>query len=259
MAKNKVEIVNLDTSKLKVLSSEDSLKLLMQYQQSRDKDVLDKLVRGNLKLVLSIVNRYNKKNEQADDLFQIGVLGLLKGIENFDVSLDVKFSTYAVPMIEGEIRRYLRDSSFLRVSRQIKDTAYHYMKEKEKYINEFGEIPTNEEIAKRLNVTSYQIQEAIESTLPLQSLSEPLYNDSDQSILLQDVVSDNNYTHDRMITYLSLRQGIDSLPDIEKQIIKKRYYEGLSQVEIANEFNISQAQVSRLEKNALQTLRKYVS
>ena len=136
MSKNKVEIAGVDTNRLYVLSSEESLDLLKKYRETKSKEYLDELVQGNLKLVLSIVNKYNKKNESANDLFQIGTLGLLKGINNFDLSLDVKFSTYAVPMIDGEIRRYLRDSSMLRISRQIKDTAYHFMKEKERYINE---------------------------------------------------------------------------------------------------------------------------
>lgn len=258
MGKNKVEIVGIDTNKLKVLTSEQSLTLLKRYRESHDKEDLEALVNGNLKLVLSIVNKYNKRNEAMNDLFQIGTLGLLKGIENFDLSLDVKFSTYAVPMIEGEIRRYLRDSSMLRVSRQIKDTAYHFMKEKERFINEYGRVPDNDEIAKIMNVEPYQIQEAIESTLPISSLSEPLYNDFDQSILLQDVVSDNNYTHEKMINHLSLQQGLDSLNEMERDIITKRYYQGKSQVEIANIYHISQAQVSRLEKNALSTLRKFL-
>lgn len=258
MGKNKVEIVGIDTNKLKVLTSEQSLTLLRRYRESRDKEDLEALVNGNLKLVLSIVNKYNKRNETMNDLFQIGTLGLLKGIENFDLSLDVKFSTYAVPMIEGEIRRYLRDSSMLRVSRQIKDTAYHFMKEKERFINEYGRIPDNDEIAKIMNVEPYQIQEAIESTLPISSLNEPLYNDFDQSILLQDVISDNNYTHEKMINHLSLQQGLDSLNEMERDIITKRYYQGKSQVEIANIYHISQAQVSRLEKNALSTLRKFL-
>lgn len=258
MGKNKVEIVGVDTNKLKVLTSERSLMLLKKYRETRDKEDLEALVNGNLKLVLSIVNKYNKRNETMNDLFQIGTLGLLKGIENFDLSLDVKFSTYAVPMIEGEIRRYLRDSSMLRVSRQIKDTAYHFMKEKERFINEYGRVPDNDEIAKIMNVEPYQIQEAIESTLPISSLNEPLYNDFDQSILLQDVISDNNYTHEKMINHLSLQQGLDSLNEMERDIIMKRYYQGKSQVEIANIYHISQAQVSRLEKNALSTLRKFL-
>ena len=258
MSKNKVEIAGVDTNRLYVLSSEESLDLLKKYRETKSKEYLDELVQGNLKLVLSIVNKYNKKNESANDLFQIGTLGLLKGINNFDLSLDVKFSTYAVPMIDGEIRRYLRDSSMLRISRQIKDTAYHFMKEKERYINEYGVIPSNDEMAKILNVDPYLLQEAIESTLPLSSLSEPLYNDFDQSILLQDVISDPSSSQEKMIDYLSLKQGIASLNKLEKEIIIKRYYEGKSQIEIASFYNISQAQVSRLEKNALSFLRKFL-
>ena len=258
MAKNKVDIVGIDTNKLSVLSSEESIILLKKYKEERKQEYLDQLVHGNLKLVLSIVNKYNKRNESMNDLFQIGTLGLLKSIENFDLSLDVKFSTYAVPMIEGEIRRHLRDSTTLRISRQIKDTAYHYMREKEKYINEFGVIPENEVLAEIMNVNLYQIQEAIESTLPIQSLSEPLYNDFDQSIVLEDVIGDSNFSNDKMIMRLSLYQGIDSLNQIEKDIINKRYFEGMSQVEIAKIYNISQAQVSRLEKNALSSIKKFL-
>ena len=258
MAKNKVEIVGIETGNIKTIPSNLTFDLLKKYQETKEKEYLDEAILGNLKLVLSIVNKFSRRSDNLDDLFQIGTIGLIKAINNFDVTQDVRFSTYAVPMIEGEIRRYLRDSSFLRVSRQIKDLAYQYMKEKEYYINEFGKNPTNEELSKLLDVSEYQIVEAIESTMPLSSLDEPIYNDFDDSILLQDIVPNHVDEHERMITYFSLEQGIDELNDLEKRIIKKRYYEGLSQVEIAEEFNISQAQVSRLEKNALQFLKKYV-
>lgn len=258
MAKNKVEIVGIETGKLSSIPSELTINLLTKYQENGCKEYFDEAILGNLKLVLSIVNKFSRRCDNLDDLFQIGTMGLIKACNNFDVKQDVKFSTYAVPMIEGEIRRYLRDSSFLRISRQIKDLAYHFMKEKEKFINEYGKIPDNSEIGKILNVSEYQIQEAVESTMPLSSLDEPIYNDFDDSILLQDIVPNHVDEHQRMITYLSLKQGIDELDDLEKKIIKKRYYEGLSQIEIAEEFSISQAQVSRLEKNALNFLRKYV-
>ena len=258
MAKNKVEIVGIETGNIKTIPSNLTIDLLKKYQETKEKEYLDEAILGNLKLVLSIVNKFSRRSDNLDDLFQIGTIGLIKAINNFDVTQDVRFSTYAVPMIEGEIRRYLRDSSFLRVSRQIKDLAYQYMKEKEYYINEFGKNPTNEELSKLLDVSEYQIVEAIESTMPLSSLDEPIYNDFEDSILLQDIVPNHVDEHERMITYFSLEQGIDELNDLEKRIIKKRYYEGLSQVEIAEEFNISQAQVSRLEKNALQFLKKYV-
>ena len=258
MAKNKVEIVGIETGNIKTIPSNLTIDLLKKYQETKEKEYLDEAILGNLKLVLSVLNQISRRSDNLDDLFQIGTIGLITAFNNFDVTQDVRFSTYAVPMIEGEIRRYLRDSSFLRVSRQIKDLAYHYMKEKEYYINEFGKNPTNEELSKLLDVSEYQIVEAIESTMPLSSLDEPIYNDFDDSILLQDIVPNHVDEHERMITYFSLEQGIDELNDLEKRIIKKRYYEGLSQVEIAEEFNISQAQVSRLEKNALQFLKKYV-
>lgn len=258
MSKNKVEIVGIDTSKLISIKSSKSLELIKQYRESHCQDILDELVNGNLKLVLSIVNKYNKKSESANDLFQIGTLGLLKAIENFDINLDVQFSTYAVPMIDGEIRRHLRDSSMLRISRQIKDTAYHIMKFKEKYMNLYGKAPSNEEISSELEITNFQIQEALDSNMPLSSLSEPLYNDFDQSIQLQDVISDPNNTSDKIIIKLSIEQGLDSLSQIERDIIKQRYYEGKSQVEIAEFYKISQAQVSRLEKSALSSLKKFL-
>ena len=258
MAKNKVEIVGIETGNIKTIPSNLTIDLLKKYQETKEKEYLDEAILGNLKLVLSIVNKFSRRSDNLDDLFQIGTMGLIKSVNNFDITQDVKFSTYAVPMIEGEIRRYLRDSSFLRVSRQIKDLAYHFMKEKENFINEYGRNPDNSEISKILNVSEYQILEAIESTMPLSSLDEPVYNDFDDSILLQDVVPNHPNEQEKMITYLSLEQGIDSLQDMEKKIIKKRYYEGLSQIEIAEEFHISQAQVSRLEKNALHYLKKFV-
>ncbi len=258
MAKNKVDIVGIETGLIKTIPSNLTIELLKKYHVTKNKDYLDEAILGNLKLVLSIVNKFSRRCDNLDDLFQIGTIGLIKAINNFDVNQEVKFSTYAVPMIEGEIRRYLRDSSFLRVSRQIKDLAYHYMKEKENFINEFNRSPTNQELSKILNVSEYQIVEAIESTMPLNSLDEPIYNDFDDSILLQDIVPNHQNEHERMITYFSLEQGIDDLNELERKIIRKRYYEGLSQVEIAEEFNISQAQVSRLEKNAIQFLKKYV-
>lgn len=258
LAKNKVDIVGIDTSSLEVISSKKTIELLKDYRENNDKEIFDYIVMGNLKLVLSIVNKYSKRNENLDDLFQIGVLGLLKTINNFDTSQDVMFSTYAVPMIEGEIRRYLRDSSFLRVSRQLKDLAYHYMKEKEKYLFEHGSLPTDEEMEKILSISHFELVEAIESTLPLSSLNEPVFSDNDESIILEDVVTKDSDNHNKLVTHLSLLDGINSLKEIERDIIYKRYYEGKSQVEISSIYSISQAQVSRIEKQALLELRKYV-
>ena len=258
MAKNKVEIVGVDTNKLISIKSNKTLELLKNYAVSKSKEILDEIVNGNLKLVLSIVNKYNKQSESANDLFQIGTIGLLKAINNFDVNMEVKFSTYAVPMIDGEIRRYLRDSNVMRISRQIKDTAYKIMKVKENFINEFGQFPTLEQISNELNLSPYEIQEALDSNMPLSSLSEPVYNDLDQSILLQDVISDPNTSADKIMLKLSIEEGINHLTVMERNIINQRYYQGKSQVEIASYYNISQAQVSRLEKNALITLKKYL-
>lgn len=257
MALHKVTITGLDTNTLKTLKSEETIKLLKEYQEG-NKELLDVLIRGNLRLVLSSVNKFSKRTDNLDDLFQIGTIGLLKSINNFDLNQEVKFSTYAVPMIEGEIRRYLRDNSFLRISRQIKDLAYRSLKLKEQHLNEFGESLSVEELAQKLEVDQYKIIESLEATNQIISLNEPLYNDFDESLELFDIIPVQANNDDILITRLSLRDGISKLPDFERQIIIRRYYDGKSQVEIANEFHISQAQVSRLEKNALVFLRKFV-
>ena len=258
MAKNKVDIVGLDTNNLVSLNSRKTRELLIEYRKVESKELLDTLVIGNLKLVLSLVNRFSRRYDNLDDLFHIGVMGLIKAINNFDLNQDVRFSTYAVPMIDGEIRRYLRDSSTLRISRQIKDLAYHYMKEKDDFLSEYGYIPSNELIANKLGVSIYDLVEAIESTYPISSINEPLYNDFDESILLEDVLPNYKDEEERNITLFSLKDGISKLPELEKKIINLRFYEGLSQIEISSILNVSQAQVSRLEKNALVFLKKYV-
>ncbi len=257
MAQYKVTITGVDTSRLQALSGNETLQLLKRYQDG-ERELKDTLVTGNLKLVLSVVNKFQKRNENLDDLFQIGTIGLLKAIDNFDLSQDVRFSTYAVPMIEGEIRRYLRDNSFLRVSRQIKDLAYKSLKEKERYLNEYGKSIEIEELAAKFNVEPYKIIESLEATNPIISLSEPLYNDFNESLELFDVIPTEADSDKKFITNLSLKDGITKLNDMERQIIQKRYFEGRSQIEIASEFNISQAQVSRLEKSALEFLKKFV-
>lgn len=257
MAQYKVTITGIDTSRLVALSGNETLQLIKRYQNG-ERELKDTLVTGNLKLVLAVVNKFQKRNENLDDLFQIGTIGLLKAIDNFDLSQEVRFSTYAVPMIEGEIRRYLRDNSFLRISRQIKDLAYKSLKEKERYQNEFGKSIEIEELAQKLEVEPYKIIESLEATNPIISLSEPLYNDFDESLELFDIVPAEQDGDKRFITRLSLQDGIEKLSDLEKGIIKKRYYEGKSQIEIASEYNISQAQVSRLEKSALEFLKKFV-
>lgn len=256
MAEHKVVLTGVDTGKLVALPPEKTRKLIEAYQKG-NMSVRDELIFGNLKLVLSLVNKFAKRTDNLDDLFQIGTIGLMKAIENFDLTQEVKFSTYAVPMILGEIKRYLRDSSFMRVSRQIKDRAYHAMKFKEDYIAKYQREPSNEEIACALKIKTLDVIEAFEAINNVSSLSEPLYNDLDESLELADTISEDPDVLTKQANHLSLMEGLTHLSDIEKKIIKKRYYDGLTQFEIANEFSISQAQVSRLEKNALRTLKNY--
>lgn len=256
MAQHKVEITGVDTGNLPVLSSDKTKELLSRYQ-SGDKNAKEEIVLGNLKLVLSIVNQFAKRVDNLDDIFQVGVIGLIKAIDNFDLSVDVKFSTYAVPMILGEMRRYLRDHSLIRVSRQIKDRAYKAMKAKENYIASNQKEPNYVELAELIGVSYYDIVEAFEAISGVQSLSEPLYNDCDESLELMDIVPVEPNNVEKMLNYLSLEEGIKKLGDVEKTIIRKRYFEGKTQLEIAADYNISQAQVSRLEKNALKFLKNY--
>ena len=213
---------------------------------------------GNLKLVLSAVKPYRSQKYSLDDLFQIGVIGLIKSIDNFDVSKNVMFSTYAVPMIRGEIKRYVRDSvSILRVSRQVKDLAYHCFKAKEELTQQLERSPTYEEISKYLNIKKEQVKEAFESFNPVMSFSEPINNTDEDSLELYDIISDPEDLEEKVITNLTLKTALNSLDEIERRIIDNRYFEGLTQMEVAQEFNISQAQVSRLEKQALKNMRKF--
>lgn len=258
MAKYKVEITGIDTNRIQILTNEETMDLLKKYNQTKDKYYKDKLVKGNLKLVLSVVNRFQKRTDNLDDIFQIGVIGLIKSIDNFSLEHEVKFSTYAVPMIEGEIRRYLRDNSFLRVSRQIKDLSYQVLREKEHSLNEYGHIPSVEELANKFQVDNKKIIEALDANMPISSISDPLCGDDEESLTLMDVIPEINNSNEKVLTNISLKQGLEHLPEIEKKIIELRYFEDKSQVEIAKLFNISQAQVSRLEKSALSFLRKFV-
>ena len=249
-------ITGVDTSNLTVLSSDDTIKLIKEYRNG-NVSAKDEAVLGNLKLVLSIVNQFTKRADNLDDLFQVGVVGLIKGIDNFSLEHDVKFSTYAVPMILGEIKRYLRDSTFLHVSRQIKDRAYKALKAKEEYIAKYQKEPTYEELASILDVSYFDIVECFDALMGVSYLSEPLYNDFEESLELIDVIPAESDNIKKMLNYFSLEEGIRNLDDMEKTIIKKRYFEGQTQLEIAEEFAISQAQVSRLEKNALKRLKTY--
>ena len=256
MSNFKVNITGIDTNKLKVLKSEETIDLLKRLRAGEN--VKDEIVMGNLKLVLSAVKPYRSQKYSLDDLFQIGVIGLIKSIDNFDVSKNVMFSTYAVPMIRGEIKRYVRDSvSILRVSRQVKDLAYHCFKAKEELTQQLERSPTYEEISKYLNIKKEQVKEAFESFNPVMSFSEPINNTDEDSLELYDIISDPEDLEEKVITNLTLKTALNSLDEIERRIIDNRYFEGLTQMEVAQEFNISQAQVSRLEKQALKNMRKF--
>ena len=256
MSNFKVNITGIDTNKLKVLKSDETIELLKRLRAGEN--VKDEIVMGNLKLVLSAVKPYRSQKYSLDDLFQIGVIGLIKSIDNFDVSKNVMFSTYAVPMIRGEIKRYVRDSvSILRVSRQVKDLAYHCFKAKEELTRQLERSPTYEEISKYLNIKKEQVKEAFESFNPVMSFSEPINNTDEDSLELYDIISDPEDLEEKVITNLTLKTALNSLDEIERRIIDNRYFEGLTQMEVAQEFNISQAQVSRLEKQALKNMRKF--
>lgn len=256
MSNFKVNITGIDTNKLKVLKSDETIELLKRLRAGEN--VKDEIVMGNLKLVLSAVKPYRSQKYSLDDLFQIGVIGLIKSIDNFDVSKNVMFSTYAVPMIRGEIKRYVRDSvSILRVSRQVKDLAYHCFKAKEELTQQLERSPTYEEISKYLNIKKEQVKEAFESFNPVMSFSEPINNTDEDSLELYDIISDPEDLEEKVITNLTLKTALNSLDEIERRIIDNRYFEGLTQMEVVQEFNISQAQVSRLEKQALKNMRKF--
>jgi len=254
MAKHKVEITGVNTEQIKVLTSEEMEELFKKVQEG-DEWAREELVNGNLKLVLSILKRFNKKNENMDDLFQVGCIGLLKAIDNFDLSFGVKFSTYCVPMVLGEVRRYLRDNSSIRISRSIKDTAYKVLKLKDELTQINGTEPTNEELAKILEIEEKDITTALEALRPTVSLFEPIYNDGGDTIYLYDQVEDKSANQDLDIQ-LAVDKAISNLSEREQFILDQRFVIGKTQMEIAEEIGISQAQISRLEKNAIQRVRK---
>ena len=255
MANNKVLISGVKTSELKVLTTEEMTELFKKMHDG-DKFARNDLVSGNLKLVLSILRKVNSKNENLDDLFQIGCVGLVKAIDNFDLSHNVKFSTYAVPMILGEIKRYLRDNSSIRVSRSTKDLAYKAIKLKEEYFMEYGEELSVEDIAKKLDVTIYDVVFALESLKDPVSMFEPIYNDGGDTIYLYDQLEDKRRTGSLVEDKLATNDAVNSLKEKEQFILNERYIIGKTQMEIAKDMDISQAQVSRLEKNAIKQLKK---
>lgn len=256
MARHKVEISGVNTSDIKVLNSEQTLELLNKMKQG-DPFARNDLINGNLKLVLSIIKKFNNKVDNLDDLFQVGCIGLVKAIDNFDTSYDVKLSTYACPLILGEIKRYLRDNSALRISRSIKDIAYKTLKLKEELMDKDGKEPTNKEIAKLLEVSEYEITQALESLKEPVSMYEPIYNDGGDTIYLFDQISDKKDEYDLDIK-LALDKAINNLKEREQQILNERFIIGKTQMEIAEELGISQAQISRIEKNAINNIKKLI-
>ena len=256
MARHKVDICGVNTANIKVLSVEETKKLFEDLKKG-DVSARDRLVEGNLKLVLSILKKFVNKVDNLDDLFQVGCLGLVKAIDNFDTSYDVKLSTYACPMIIGEIKRYIRDNSTLRISRSVKDLAYKCLKLKEEFMINNGKEPTNKELADILGVTEFEVVNAIDSLREPVSMYEPLYNDGGDTIYLYDQISNKKEEYD--LDYkLALEKAISKLKPRDRKILESRFIEGITQMEIANELGISQAQISRIEKNAIKTLRKYV-
>lgn len=252
---NKVEICGIDTTKLKVLSEKEKVTLLRKIKDG-DKTAREKLINGNLKLVLSVIQRFSSRGENLDDLFQVGCIGLIKAIDNFDVELGLRFSTYAVPMIIGEIRRYLRDYNPIRVSRSMRDTAYHAMKIKERIINETQKEPSVDEIAKEMGVKRETVVIALEAIVEPVSLYEPVYFDAGDTIYVMDQIGDNNSDID-WIDEILLKKAINNLGEREKNILSLRFMNGLTQTEVAKEIGISQAQVSRLEKGALDKIKSH--
>lgn len=256
MGKKSVEITGISTSSIKVLSHSEMLELFKEYQNG-DLSAKEKLVNGNLKLVLSILRKYNRRVDNLDDLFQIGVVGLIKAVDNFDLKHEVKFSTYAVLMIEGEIKRYIRDNNSLRISRSIKDLAYRVLLYKEEYVQENGKEPSTEEIAKNLNVSNYDVIEALLSLKEPDSLYEPIYNDGGDTIYLMDQIEDKKENKD-IDSLISMRKALNKIKKRERNILISRFIVGKTQMEIANELMISQAQVSRLEKNAIKNVKRLI-
>ena len=257
MALNKVEICGVNTSRLPILNQEEKDQLLQRIKQG-DMEARELYIKGNLRLVLSVIKRFQNSNENADDLFQIGCIGLMKAIDNFDTTLNVKFSTYAVPMIIGEIRRYLRDNNSIRVSRSLRDIAYRAIYAKENYIKTHLKEPTLEEIATEIGIEKEMIVYALDAIQSPVSLFEPVYSESGDNLYVMDQISDKKNKEEKWIENLALRDAMDHLGNRERNIIEMRFYEGRTQMEVAEEIGISQAQVSRLEKNALKYMKNYL-
>ena len=254
----KVEICGVNTSKLKVLSH-DEMEQLLRRSKDGDETARQELIEGNLRLVLSVIQRFEKRGESPDDLFQVGFIGLIKAITNFDPDKQVKFSTYGVPMIAGEVRRYLRDNSAIRVSRSIRDVAYRVLQCKEALTTTLGRDPTLEEIAKELELPPEDVSQALDAVCAPVSLYDPVYSDGGDPLTVMDQVRDTKNTDEQWMEHITLRNAFASLGDREKQILSLRFVGGKTQMEVASSLGISQAQVSRLEKSAIGAMRKSVS
>lgn len=253
---NKVEITGVNTSKLPVLTNEEKNELLEKVKQG-DLKAREEFINANLRLVLSILQRINPRGENIDDIFQIGCVGLIKAIDNFDISLNVQFSTYAVPMIIGEIRRYLRDNTSIRVSRSIRDLSYRIMMIKERCAKENLKEPTIEELAKELGVEKEDIVVSLDAIQMPISLQEPIYSDSGDNVYIEDQIKDKKNTEDIWASNITIKDSLKKLNERERKIVEKRFFDGRTQIEVAEELGISQAQVSRLEKSAIKTIRRY--
>lgn len=254
---NKVEICGVNTAKLPVLKENEMRKLLYRMKDG-DNESREKFIKGNLRLVLSVIQRFNNRGENVDDLFQVGCIGLIKAIDNFDLNQNVKFSTYAVPMIIGEIRRYLRDNNSIRVSRSLRDIAYRALQIRDKLIGENNKEPTISQIAKELQVPREEVVFALDAIQDPVSLFEPIYHDGGDAIYVMDQISDNKNLDDSWLENIAIKEAMKKLNDREKLILNLRFFDGRTQMEVADEIGISQAQVSRLEKTALRHMRKYV-
>lgn len=251
----KVEISNVDTSRLPVLNNKEKNELFIKIKQG-DIEARETFINGNLRLVLSVLQRFASRNDNMDDLFQVGCVGLIKAIDNFDLTLNVQFSTYAVPMIIGEIRRYLRDNNPMRVSRSIRDLAYKALQAREKLTKELNKEPTIEQIAKEVGAEKEDIVFSFEAIQDPLSLQEPVYNDGSENIYIMDQISDSKNTDEKWADNITIEQAMQKLNDREKMIISKRFFDGRTQMEVAEEIGISQAQVSRLEKDAIYRIKK---
>ena len=255
MLNNKVEICGVNTSKLPLLSKQEKEELFIKIKEG-DNEARNKFINGNLRLVLSVIQRFNSRGENPDDLFQVGCVGLIKAIDNFDLNQNVQFSTYAVPIIIGEVKRYLRDNNSIRVSRSVRDLAYKVIQYKEKYLKENGKEPQVEEIAKELEVSKEEIGFSLDAIQDPVSLQEPVYNDGSESIYVMDQVKDSKNTDELWAEKMTIESALEKLNDKEKMIVMKRFFDGRTQMEVAEEIGISQAQVSRLEKSAIQHIKR---